>query len=205
MAPLKADPNDMKKYAGIVFASSLLLAALLLLANAREFAQRTANPSVAANKVMPEVVLLATDAKIGPVTFNHTKHNGGFYTLDGPIFCIQCHHTAQPAKELIKSPPLKTAWPSDRTTTLTYDLFSRDPNGAGVAACRDCHAKEGKKPKLLRLIPVLKDPETGIKSKLTSQLAFHQACDACHFQIGFRTTGSKVPKSTNCLSCHKRK
>ena len=68
---------------------------------------------------MPEVVVLGKDAKLGQVTFSHAKHNGGTYSIDGtgPIACIECHHAAQPASELVKHPPLRTAWPTDRTTT----------------------------------------------------------------------------------------
>ena len=36
---------------------------------------------------MPEVITLGKDAKLGQVTFNHVKHNGGTYSIDqtGPI------------------------------------------------------------------------------------------------------------------------
>src|SRR5687767_11798938 len=65
---------------------------------------------------MPEVIVLGKDAKLGSVTFNHVSHNGGKYSIDGtgPIACAECHHAAQPASELAKHPPLKTAWPADR-------------------------------------------------------------------------------------------
>src|SRR6187200_2744585 len=78
---------------------------------------------------MPEVIVLAKDNKLGTVTFNHVSHNGGKYSIDGtgPIACIECHHTAQPAAEVVKHPPLKTSWPADRTTTLTSELFTKDP------------------------------------------------------------------------------
>src|SRR5687767_15049661 len=107
---------------------------------------------------MPEVIILGKDAKLGQVTFNHVSHNGGKYSIDGtgPIACIECHHTAQPAAELAKFPGLKTAWPADRTTTLTADLFNKDPRAAGVAACRDCHARAGMTPKLMAQIPEIK-------------------------------------------------
>ena len=57
--------------------------------------------------VMPDVVVLGKDAKLGGVTFNHVSHNGGKYSIDGtgPIACIECHHTAQPAADLEKHPP----------------------------------------------------------------------------------------------------
>ena len=154
-------------------------------------------------KVIPEVIVLGKESKLGQVTFNHVKHNGGEYNIGGPILCIECHHTARPASELGKVPPHKTVWPEGRTTTLTAELFAEDPAKAGVAACRDCHAREGSKPKLIAAMPVIQDPETKEVIKITNQRAFHAACDVCHFQIQFRTTGSKVPNATHCGTCHK--
>jgi cytochrome c553 len=154
-------------------------------------------------KVIPEVIMLGKDSKIGAVTFNHVKHNGGEYNIGGPILCIECHHTAQPASEVAKIPSHKTVWPVGRTTTLTADLFAQDPAKAGVAACRDCHARDGSKPNLIDAMPSIQDPETKEVIKITNQRAFHTACDVCHFQIQFRTTGSKVPNATNCTTCHK--
>lgn len=153
---------------------------------------------------MPQVIELAKGSKQGPVTFNHVKHNSGEYSVSGPIQCIECHHTAQPAAELAKHPPLKTDWPAGRTTTLTLELFNTDAKGAGIAACRDCHAKAGQKPKLLLEIPVLKDPGSTTMTTLTNQLAFHRTCDACHFSVSMNRPESKVPNATVCSSCHKR-
>jgi len=85
-----------------------------------------------------------------------------------------------------------------------HELFAADPTAAGVASCRDCHAQAGKKPKLMPKIPSLKDPETGKTTKLTSELAFHQRCDTCHYQILFQTPGAKAPDVTNCSTCHKK-
>lgn len=160
----------------------------------------------AQDKKMPEVVVLGAEAKIGKVTFNHVKHNSGTYTVDGEskIACVTCHHTGQPASELVKYPPLKTAWPTDRTTILTAELFGKDPNGAGVAACRDCHARAGQKPKLLAEMPIVKTPGGTDLTVLNNQQAFHRACDACHFNLGFQRPEAKLPKATQCASCHKR-
>ncbi len=155
---------------------------------------------------MPEIIVLGADAKFGKVTFNHVKHNGGEYSADGagPIACIACHHAAQPVAELAKYPPLKTAWPADRTTTLTAELFTKDPKAAGVAACRDCHARVGQIPKLISEIPVVKEPGTTTLLRLTNQMAFHRACDVCHFEVKIQRPDSKVPNATRCDSCHKR-
>lgn len=177
---------------------------LLLMIAGQPLAQRMPNPATKPQKTMPEVINFSKGSKVGQVTFNHTKHNGGEYSSGGPIACIECHHTAQPAEQLAKSPPLKTAWPTGRKTTLTTELFAADPNAAGVASCRDCHAQAGKKPKLLPRIPSLKDPETRKTTRLTSELAFHQRCDTCHYQILFQAPGAKAPDVTNCSACHKK-
>ncbi len=169
-----------------------------------EVAHAQTNPP--AQIKMPEVIVLAQDAKLGKVTFNHVKHNGGEYSADGagPIACIGCHHAAQPVSELAKFPPLKTAWPADRTTTLTAELFNKDPKAAAVAACRDCHARVGQVPKLMPEIPVVKEPGTTTLLKMTNQMAFHKACDVCHFEVKIQRPDSKTPNATQCNSCHKR-
>jgi hypothetical protein len=155
---------------------------------------------------MPEVITLGKDAKLGQVTFNHVKHNGGTYSIDqtGPIECISCHHTAQPASEIAKHPPLKTSWPEGRTTTLTAELFAKDPAGAGVAACRDCHARAGEKPKLLAAIPEIKHEASPALISMTNQQAFHRACAGCHTEIRKTRPQSKGPITTQCMMCHKK-
>ena len=157
-------------------------------------------------KKMPEVVVLGKDAKLGQVTFNHVSHNGGKYSIDGtgPIACIECHHTAQPASELAKHPPLKTAWPADRTTILTKELFDKGPNAAGVAACRDCHARAGEKPKLLDKIPEIKHEASTAMISLTNMQAFHRNCAGCHTEVKKSTPTAKGPTTTQCAMCHKR-
>ena len=166
----------------------------------------TTQAQVAAQVKIPEVIILGKDAKLGQVTFNHVSHNGGTYSIDGtgPIACIECHHTAQPAAELEKLPPLKTAWPADRTTTLTADLFKKDAAAAGVAACRDCHARAGQTPKLLPAIPEIKHESSTAIIKLVNQQAFHRNCDGCHIQVLAQKPTAKAPKATQCISCHKR-
>ena len=165
--------------------------------------QRIAEAQTVQTK-MPEVIILGKDAKLGQVTFNHANHNGGKYSIDGtgPIACIECHHTAQPASAL--HAPLKTTWPADRTTTLTADLFARDPAAAGVAACRDCHARAGATPKLLPEIPSIKHEASTAIINLTNQQAFHRNCDGCHVEVQRNNPASRAPKATQCTSCHKR-
>lgn len=161
---------------------------------------------VAQDKKMPEVIVMGKDAKLGSVTFNHVSHNGGKYSIDGtgPIACAECHHTAQPASELAKHPPLKTAWPADRATTLTAELFAKDPVTAGVAACRDCHARAGETPKLMAAIPELKHEGSTAMISLTNQQAMHRNCAGCHTEAAKQNKALKAPTTMQCTVCHKR-
>ena len=129
----------------------------------------------------PETIVLAKDAKLGQVTFNHAKHatENRSADLSKPIACVDCHHTAQPAAEAAKRPPHKTAWPADRTTTLTMDLLDKDPNALG-AKCTDCHARTGAKPKLLPEIPSVKLEGGTDPTVMNNQQAFHVNCGGCH-------------------------
>src|SRR6266705_1722716 len=110
----------------------------------------TRNASAQNGKKPPETIVLAKEAKLGQVAFNHLKHITENRSADGtkPIACVDCHHTAQTVAEALKRPPHKTVWPVDRTTTLTIELAEKDPNAVG-AVCRDCHARADTKPKLL--------------------------------------------------------
>lgn len=193
----------MKKYIDPAAAIVVLTAFFLFTAILRPNAQRLPKPRVVKKKVIPEVILLGKASKPGQLRFNHVKHNSGEYNIGGPILCIECHHTAQPASDLVSAPPFKIVWPAGRTTTLTAELFTEDPIKAGVAACRDCHVRPGRKPKLMAVMPSIEDPETKAITKITNQVAFHTACDVCHFQIKFRADGSKAPEATTCSACHK--
>ncbi len=155
---------------------------------------------------MPEIIVLGKDAKLGGVTFNHVSHNSGKYSIDGtgPIACAECHHAAQPADELIKHPPLKTAWPADRTTTLTAELFAKDPAAARVAACRDCHARAGETPKLMPAIPQIKHESSTAMISLTNQQALHRNCAGCHTEVVKQNKAIKAPTTMQCTACHKR-
>lgn len=169
---------------------------------------RQPGPTVRAQtqQVMPDVVTLGKDAKLGPVTFNHVKHNGGDYNIvkGEAIACISCHHTAQPAGDVAKHPPLKTSWPADRTTTLTADLFKTDAKAAGVAACRECHAREGMKPKLIDAIPQVKHESSPALISMTNMNAFHRACVSCHAEVRKTNPASKGPIQVQCMMCHKK-
>jgi len=155
---------------------------------------------------IPDVIVLGKDAKLGQITFNHVSHNGGKYSISGtgPIACIECHHTAQPAAEVQKHPPMKTSWPADRTTTLTADLFSKGAAAAGVAACRNCHARAGETPKLLPAIPEIKHESSTARISLTNQQAFHRNCAGCHTEAKKTMPTLKGPTTTQCVMCHKK-
>ncbi len=164
-------------------------------------------PGVSAQdaKKPPEVIVLGTEAKLGSIKFSHIDHTTKNRSIEGSkISCIECHHVAQPAADAAKHPPLKTAWPADRTTTLTAELFEKDPNAAGVVVCRDCHARAETKPKLLAEIPQIK-LEVGTELiTLVNQQAFHRNCAGCHDEIVKTSKDLKPPTSKKCTACHKR-
>lgn len=152
-----------------------------------------------------ESVVLGLEAKLGTVKFSHLDHITKNRSIEGvKIACIECHHTAQPAAEAAKHPPLKTAWPSERTTTLTIDLFEKDPAAPAVDGCRDCHARADTKPKLLPEIPQIKLQVGTELVTLTNQQAFHRNCAGCHDEIVKTSKELNPPTSRKCVSCHKK-
>jgi cytochrome c553 len=163
-------------------------------------------PRAAQTPKRPEVLTLGADAKLGPVTFNHANHTTRNYNIagTGPVTCVECHHTAQPASEVAKTPPLKTAWPADRTTTLTAELYEKDTSSIGVIACRSCHARAGLKPTTLPEIPTIKHESSAATLTLTNQLAFHRNCASCHDEVAKQRPTAKAPKTAQCVACHKR-
>jgi cytochrome c553 len=156
-------------------------------------------------KKLLEIITLGTDAKLGTIKFSHIDHTTKNRSIEGSkMACIECHHVAQPAADAAKHPPLKTAWPADRTTTLTAELFEKDPSAASVAACRDCHARADTKPKLLSEIPQIK-LEVGTELiTLSNQQAFHRNCAGCHGEIVKTSKDLNPPTSKKCTACHKR-
>jgi hypothetical protein len=165
----------------------------------------TSGVSAQDGKHPPEKVTLAADAKLGPVAFNHADHITKNRSVDGAgkIACVECHHTAEPAAEALKrTPPHKTVWPADRTTTLTADLFEKDPNAPPVNDCRDCHARADTKPKLIAEIPQIKGETDPII--LTNQQAFHRNCGSCHDAVLKARPDAAAPGSKKCTTCHKK-
>ena len=160
----------------------------------------------AGSKNPPDVVQLAKASKLGTVAFSHTNHTTKNRNIEGtgPIACIECHHTAQPASELAKHPPLKTAWPPDRTTTLTAEEL-KDPKSPNVTGCAGCHARAGETPKVIAAIPQIKSENSTALITLTNQQAFHRVCAGCHDQVmKTRKDVSNAPISTKCTACHKK-
>lgn len=189
----------------LLFCVGMLLAAGVWVSMGDGFVGKTLAQKADEQK-MPEVIVLGKDAKLGQVTFSHAKHNGGTYSITpgSPIACTSCHHTAQPASEIAKHPPLKTAWPTDRATSLTAELFAKDAKAAGVAGCRECHARTGEKPKLLDAIPEIKHEGSPALITMNNMTAFHRTCAGCHGEVRKTLPLSKGPIQTQCTMCHKK-
>ena len=189
----------------LLFCVGMLLAAGVWVSMGDGFVGKTLAQKADEQK-MPEVIVLGKDAKLGQVTFSHAKHNGGTYSITpgSPIACTSCHHTAQPASEIAKHPPLKTAWPTDRAMSLTAELFAKDAKAAGVAGCRECHARTGEKPKLLDAIPEIKHEGSPALITMNNMTAFHRTCAGCHGEVRKTLPLSKGPIQTQCTMCHKK-
>jgi cytochrome c553 len=168
----------------------------------------TTDVSAQDGKKPPEVITLGTEAKLGSIKFNHLDHITKNRSADGTkqIACVECHHTAQPLAEALKHPPHKTVWPADRTTTLTMELLEKDPKAAGVAACRDCHARADTKPKLLPETPQVKFEGSAEPTIMTNQQAFHRNCGGCHDAVVKARADLTPPPPTSkkCVACHKK-
>jgi cytochrome c553 len=151
-------------------------------------------------------VMLGPYAKLGAVKFSHIDHITKNRSVDGtkPIACVECHHTAQPASEAAKHPPHKTAWPADRTTTLTAELLEKDPSAPPVNVCTDCHARAGMKPKLLPELPKIQIEGSAEPVTLDNQQAFHRNCGGCHDEVAKTGRASTGPTSKKCVACHKK-
>src|SRR3712207_6902380 len=143
-----------------LFIVSAALACFALVTACNSDALRSGSASLAVQaQTMKDEYKLSADSKKDkskslPLTFSHLNHATKNYSIDGKstIGCVECHHTDQPAAEAAKHPPLKTADPADRTTTLTAETL-KDAKTPPVRGCRDCHAQEGEKPKFGDAIP----------------------------------------------------
>lgn len=179
--------------------------ALLIIAALLVSSRFTSATSAQDGRKPQDVVVLGGESKLGVVKFNHLDHATRNRSIEGSVIaCIECHHTAQPAVDAAKHPPLKTAWPADRTTTLTASLFEKDPTAPEVNGCRDCHARADTKPKLLAEIPQIK-LEVGTELvTLNNQQAFHRNCAGCHDEVVKTSKELNPPTSKKCTACHKR-
>jgi hypothetical protein len=188
----------------IVLGTVLIFLGLLLAFKVSTIYSKTGTFMQGAQK-LPDVIQLGKEAKLGVVTFNHADHATKNRNIEGtgPIACIECHHTAQPASEAAKHPPLKTVWPADRTTTLTAELLN-DPKAPPVEGCNKCHARTGTKPELLPAIPEIKSENSTSVITLTNQQAFHRTCSGCHDQVVKTRKDVTPPTATKCMSCHKK-
>lgn len=189
---------------GFIILAALIVSILLVSSSSRI----TSDVSAQNRKKPPETIILSKEAKLGQVTFSHLNHITRNRSPDGtkPIACVECHHTAQPASEAVKRPPHKTAWPADRTTTLTAELLEKDPNAPPVNVCTDCHARAETKPKLLPEIPQLKFEGSAEPTILTNQQAFHRNCGGCHDEVvkARPNLDPPPPTSKKCVACHKK-
>jgi cytochrome c553 len=186
----------------------LIILAAFICAMLIVFSGSNATRDVAAQgQKIPDVIALAKEAKLGQVTFNHMKHVTEKRSPDGTqqLACVDCHHTAQPAAEAMKHPPHKTAWPADRTTTLTAELLDKDA-ATVVNVCTDCHARADVKPKLLPEIPSVKFEGSAEPTVMTNQQAFHHSCGTCHDEVvkARPTLDPAPPTSKKCMVCHKK-
>jgi cytochrome c553 len=180
--------------------------ALLILGSLTSITKSTAQDSPATSHKPQDVYTLGADAKLGVVSFSHINHITKNRNLAGtaPMTCVECHHTAQPASEVAKHPPLKTAWPADRTSTLTADLFEKDPKAPEMVVYRDCHSRTDTKPKLLPELPQIKLEEGTAMITLNNQQAYHRNCGGCHDEIVKTRTDVSPPTSKKCMVCHKK-
>jgi cytochrome c553 len=182
---------------------SLTCLGLLTAFNTTVFMQDTPSPE---GKKPQDVYELAREGKLGKVTFSHVNHITKNRNLDatGPVACVECHHTAQPASELAKYPPLKTPFPADRTTTLTAELLAKDPKADGGLTCIKCHARAGMKPESWPEIPNIKHETSTAVLTLTNQQAFHRNCAGCHDLVVKSRKDMNPPTSMKCGGCHKK-
>lgn len=189
----------------LAFTLTMLLICLWMISSSGASGLAPGSPSQGEKKPQ-DVYVLAEESKMGKVTFRHVDHVTKNRNLDatGPVACVECHHTAQPASELAKLPPLKTAFPADRTTTLTAELLAKDPETLGGVTCHKCHARAGTKPEAWPEIPQIKHEVSTAVITLTNQQAFHRNCAGCHDEVVKHRKDVNPPTSMKCGGCHKK-
>lgn len=193
-----------------LFIASAALACFLCVLGCNSNALRSGATSLAAQggQTPKDEYKLSTDSKKDKtksisVPFSHVNHATKNYSVDGtrPIACVECHHTDQPAAEAAKHPPLKTAYPADRTGTLTAET-AKDPKTPKVDNCRACHAQEGTKPKIGDAIPEVTYEGDTDPTILDNEQAYHRNCNGCHDQATELRKIKTAPTNNECSKCH---
>jgi cytochrome c553 len=161
--------------------------------------------TASAQTTLPDTIVLGEKSVLGKVTFSHSNHITKNYNIEGtrPVLCTECHHVEQPEADAKKMPPHQTAYPADRTTTLTAELLTKEPS-TKVTPCRSCHARKEEKPAVWPKIPEIKSENSTALLTLTNQQAFHRACAGCHDQVIKVRPDAKSPGTTKCTVCHKK-
>jgi hypothetical protein len=190
--------------------ASVALAFFLCVTACNSFALKSGSASLTAQggQAPKDEYKLSTDskkdkAKSLAVTFSHVNHATKNYSVDGTktIGCVECHHTDQPAADAARTPPLKSAYPADRTVTLTAGTVM-DAKTPPVATCRSCHAQDGSKPKLLDAIPEVTYEGDTDPTILTNEEAFHRNCNSCHDAAVEKRKIKTAPTTNECAKCH---
>jgi cytochrome c553 len=188
--------------------ASAALACFLCVLGFNSGAPRSAAAAAQGGQVPKDEYRLSTDskkdkAKSIAVPFSHVNHATKNYSIDGTkvIGCAECHHTDQPAAEAAKRPPLKTAYPADRTVTLTAEN-AKDPKTPKVESCRACHAQGGEKPKIGDAIPEVTYEGDTDPTVLDNEEAYHRNCNVCHDQATELRKLKTAPTTNECIKCH---
>ncbi len=193
-----------------LFIASAALACFLCALGCNSNALRSGAAALAAQggQTPKDEYKLSTDSKKDktkslPVPFSHVNHATKNYSVDGTktIGCAECHHTDQPAAEAAKHPPLKSAYPADRTVTLTAET-AKDAKTPQVQTCRACHAQEGAKPKLLDAMAEVTYEGDTDPITLTNEEAFHRNCNSCHDAAVEKRKITTAPTTNECIKCH---
>ena len=196
-----------------LFIASAALACFLCVLGCNSSALRSGAASLAAQagQAPKDEYKLSTDskkdkAKSLSVPFSHLNHATKNYSVDGtkPVGCVECHHTDQPAAEAAKHPPLKSAHPADRTSTLTAETV-KDAKTPKVETCRACHAQDGDKPKIGDAIPEVTYEGDTDPTVLTNEEAYHRNCNTCHDAATQQRKLTTAPTGNECLKCHSGK
>jgi class III cytochrome C family protein len=186
----------------LTFSLGLIALALTLLSAPTRSTERLTGSS---QTTLPETIVLAEKATLGKVSFSHSNHITKNYNIEGtrPVHCVECHHVEQPETDAKKVAPHQTSYPPNRTTTLSAELLTKEPN-TKVTPCRSCHARKGEKPTVWPQLPEIKSENSTAIITLTNQQAFHRACAGCHDQVIKVRPDAKSPAATKCTACHKK-